>query len=761
MKNKPNSTSIPSIETWSYSDKPIRKKDDDQLDRFPFAKQVANLIGFNQTGLNIIGLYGEWGEGKTSALNMALDEYKDLMKQSAKEAIIVHFFPWEYSAQTNLVKALFSTIAQQVQTSHIDPEKKEAIVQGLIVVSDLVSVYCSYRYPGALPAIKAVKSGIKQLVKRVTNEPSLEEEKEKLKKALNSSSCRIIIVIDDVDRLLHPEIRELVRAVKANGDLPNLTWILLCDRAIVAKAVAKDLDSDEARFGHQFLDKIIPIGLDLPKVSRDALFAKFQNLLGNAFQSVSKTAHTDLLNDPMESVRLFCTNMRNVKRLVNSILISLRMLQAYQGNNGCPSIHFGDFINLEAWRLFNPEFYHAVFQNKDTLLTTDVSMEEEWFEMNLLNKVPKDHHEKAWFFIKERLNWSTDVSSSKTTRRYKREGNKTNNRYRISSSESFDVYFSYRMNNSGVLRAEEEQLIQSADNSEKMLQHFLHLNQNGKLSSMLHILEDPPVFKTEPEALNYLFSLWSLAERIDSNKDYWKPSLFNYSRQTRIMRCSLFFLKTRYQTSIERFHVIEELMSDNPDIISQPLYLVAIDHAHYKRDASVIPLLEKEQFDQAKRICLERLEKIHANGSLSTHPNSFEIRRQWRVIAGAAKYSETTKQDWFRVPDAYDNLTPFTSIHERAEGVFHLIDINALERECDVERLLRLFKQHSRFYPQFSEMVEVIYFAFTAKKKHLPYDDETLIQKVLEMRASRIDSRTGLPTVHAIQTDKQKRQHSS
>lgn len=736
MKTETNSNSVPSIETWSFSDKPIRKKEDDRLNRLPFAKQVANLIGFDRSGLNIIGLYGEWGEGKTSVLNMALNEYKDRWKQSAQEPIIVYFCPWEYSAQTNLVKALFSTIAQQVQTSWIDPINKKAIARGLLTVSSLVSVYCSYRYPGVMPTIKSAKSGIKQLAKWIKSEPTLEEEKKKLKEALNTSSCRIIIVIDDVDRLLHPEIRELVRAVKANGDLPNLTWILLCDRAIVAKAIAKDLDTDEARLGHLFLDKIIPIGLDLPKVSRDILLAEFQNLLGNAFQSVSKAAQTDLLNDPMESVRLFCVNMRNVKRLVNSILISLRMLQAYQDNKGCPSIHFGDFVNLEAWRLFEPEFYHAVFQNKDILLTANVPIEEKWFEMNLVSIVHRDHKAKAWSFIKERFNWSMDASSDKTKRRLKREGNKTNNRYRISSSEFFNTYFSYRMNNSEVSRSEEEQLIQSADNADHMVRQFINLDQHGKLSSMLHILEDPPSFKSKQEELNYIGSLWKLAERIDSNRDYWKTPVFNYSRQTRIMRCSLFFLKKQYQMSIDRFNVIEELMSNVSEIISQPLYLVAIDHGHYERDASVTPLLEREHFDRAKRICLERLETLHSNGALSTHPNSFEIRRQWRMIAGNEKYSEETKMDWFRVPDAYDNLIPFTNTHERAEGIFHLPIIDALEKACDVGKLLRLFKQHPSPHHQFNEMAEILSFAFESKQNHFPYDDETLIQKTLELRTS-------------------------
>ena len=55
------------------ADKPIEKADEDLLGRFDFAKQFGKSISEydSEDGL-VIGLYGKWGSGKTSIINMAI-----------------------------------------------------------------------------------------------------------------------------------------------------------------------------------------------------------------------------------------------------------------------------------------------------------------------------------------------------------------------------------------------------------------------------------------------------------------------------------------------------------------------------------------------------------------------------------------------------------------------------------------------------------------------------------------------------------------
>ena len=57
------------------TDSPVRKYEDDLLNRYPFAERVANRIkGSKQKDSIVIGIYGEWGTGKTSVVNFIKEE---------------------------------------------------------------------------------------------------------------------------------------------------------------------------------------------------------------------------------------------------------------------------------------------------------------------------------------------------------------------------------------------------------------------------------------------------------------------------------------------------------------------------------------------------------------------------------------------------------------------------------------------------------------------------------------------------------------
>ena len=58
-----------------YSDKPISSDSEDQLNRKGFAKLLAHtLVHLDSSDTFTVGLFGKWGCGKTSLVNMTLAE---------------------------------------------------------------------------------------------------------------------------------------------------------------------------------------------------------------------------------------------------------------------------------------------------------------------------------------------------------------------------------------------------------------------------------------------------------------------------------------------------------------------------------------------------------------------------------------------------------------------------------------------------------------------------------------------------------------
>jgi len=83
--------------------------------------------------------------------------------------------------------------------------------------------------------------------------PTLEAVRKELKEELEKLPAPIVVVIDDIDRLSKAEVRMVVQLVKANAEFPNLVYVLLFQKSIVASA----LGEITCEGGQEFLKKIV------------------------------------------------------------------------------------------------------------------------------------------------------------------------------------------------------------------------------------------------------------------------------------------------------------------------------------------------------------------------------------------------------------------------------------------------------------------------------------------------------------------------
>ncbi len=64
---------------------------------------------------------------------------------------------------------------------------------------------------------------------------SIAAKKQEIVDALKSRSHKLLVILDDIDRLNEVEVKELMRLVKVNSDFPQTVYLLACDRMIVEK----------------------------------------------------------------------------------------------------------------------------------------------------------------------------------------------------------------------------------------------------------------------------------------------------------------------------------------------------------------------------------------------------------------------------------------------------------------------------------------------------------------------------------------------
>lgn len=141
--------------------------------------------------------------------------------------------------------------------------------------------------PGAEPwasIVKAVVTSVGDAAGAISDHkaPDIERQKNRVEDALRNFPRPIIVFIDDVDRLFPLEVFEMVRIIKAVGDLPNVGYVLAWDPAYVSRA----LESASVPHSDAYLDKIVQIRLPLPRLSITAR----EVLINEALASLSPEA---------------------------------------------------------------------------------------------------------------------------------------------------------------------------------------------------------------------------------------------------------------------------------------------------------------------------------------------------------------------------------------------------------------------------------------------------------------------------------------
>ena len=147
-----------------YNDDPIQKGAEDQYGRIKLVDKLAHVINEKTKAHHrcfTIGIYGAWGEGKTSVLNL-LKEKLD----SIDNVYQCSFNPWMLSDQESIMQEFFVVLQHSLKLNKV-PELIEKIKRygGLIsyVVKGLGYLLDSTLLPGA----SIVSSSISQRLNEV------------------------------------------------------------------------------------------------------------------------------------------------------------------------------------------------------------------------------------------------------------------------------------------------------------------------------------------------------------------------------------------------------------------------------------------------------------------------------------------------------------------------------------------------------------------------------------------------------------------
>ncbi|MGA9364997.1 MAG: KAP family NTPase [Bacteroidota bacterium] len=335
-------------------DSPVTDPKQDRFRRWPFAQGIAQTIASRRDPTCIvIGIYGAWGEGKTTVLNFIQCELEE-----SQDVICVKFNPWRFGDEGVLLKSFFKTVADALHKSL--STKTEKVGRWLEQYSSIVAPVSF-----ALGASVGIKPGetIKGLGKAVSS-VGLETLKERIEKFLAEEKRRVVVLMDDVDRLDKTEINNVFKLIKLTADFDHTAYVLAFDNEMVAAALREKYASGSSDPGESFLEKIIQVPLRLPKADRISL----RKL---CLEGVDEAVHAAQIAPEEEEVQRFVRYFidgferrlqtpRMAKRYGNALTFALPILRG--------EVNVTDLMLLEALRLFYPRLYGVVRENRELFL---------------------------------------------------------------------------------------------------------------------------------------------------------------------------------------------------------------------------------------------------------------------------------------------------------------------------------------------------------------------------------------------------------
>ncbi|QIR36497.1 AAA family ATPase [Tolypothrix sp. PCC 7910] len=322
-----------------FADNPLTDPVADRLGYAPFAQHLADSIcNMNFAGGFVITLYGNWGFGKSTLLNFLVHYLKE--KPEDEQPIIVDFNPWLVTGDEDITKRFVRQLQMSLSQFKAVPKGfRKRIGDFIKAVSEIPVPYAQ--------AGKAV-------VKLFDNQQKdISELKEELEESLEDKHPRIVVTIDDIDRLNTDDIMQLFRLLKAMPTFDDVVYVLAFNREVVHKIIA----DNQGIPGDIYLEKIIQAAFELPipekTLLRRLLFEKLNTIFSNTPKEIFDFTHWS--NIYFSGIDHFINTTRDIVRLINILTVT------YPVTNG--EVNPADVVAIESLRVFCPVVYEIIRKN--------------------------------------------------------------------------------------------------------------------------------------------------------------------------------------------------------------------------------------------------------------------------------------------------------------------------------------------------------------------------------------------------------------
>ncbi|MFM9384244.1 P-loop NTPase fold protein [Pseudomonas sp. UV AK001] len=335
---------------YFISDRVIEESEEDLLNVKEqadiFAERVLN--GGSSESL-VFGIDAPWGAGKSSFVKLCCNYWE---KKEGQSIIVHHFEPLRYEDGTDLTEKFVDDLISTIQQHVFAPSLRPLFKRYENLVKD--------KKKTSLLDIKTTLS---------LNNDSIDSTLEEMEYVLNNINTRIIVIVDDLDRMHWSSAKSILFSIKRSFRLPNISYVICYDTSKI-NITPENPDSEKTQ---EFLEKFINIKTSIFLGAQDltAFVTRYFDSVLSKTLNVSSDGAEELKLLSLELINLFndkdfpqytpfIGDIRKIKRLINTLVL-LDIDKVDFHNN---DFNKRDLVHLILILIYSPSTFRKIYESE-------------------------------------------------------------------------------------------------------------------------------------------------------------------------------------------------------------------------------------------------------------------------------------------------------------------------------------------------------------------------------------------------------------
>ncbi|RPJ31224.1 MAG: hypothetical protein EHM25_03765 [Nitrosopumilales archaeon] len=350
------------------------------LDFNLYSNAIVNIVR-NSHPKFTIGIFGDWGTGKTTLINSV-----DKALQTDKDLIRIKLEAWRYKREqfplVSLLKSIayalpaekqFEELKQKLETSAINFLKKTPDI-----LTSIISKYALEEDEISHEMLESFKKELNskiQLIAELDKDTvyfdGFEEIKKEIKNLrLNNPAFRIIVFVDDLDKCSSKKALEILELIRVFHDIEGFVYIIGISHDMIVK-LSNIENNETSNDGEHYIKKLIQIPITLPKWSNQDIVNLVKDL---AKKGMIHDKFKEVVDKNIELISVAMdNNPREIKRFLNNFFVAHEIFSGKKNFEAKELIFSGkknfeakELLLIQAIHLRWNKFYNILVKSDDS-----------------------------------------------------------------------------------------------------------------------------------------------------------------------------------------------------------------------------------------------------------------------------------------------------------------------------------------------------------------------------------------------------------